>query len=175
MINHNEPYNIKNMHKGINGEFIISYLLQNLGYKVFRYGHETRLQDLFNIGKTLIPCDTKDRINAMPDFLVISPKGKMILIEVKLRTKSYSNIPEEQEKVKKIKKYYPECLLVVIDGENGNPIKTCYVSEDNFFDNLKPFRNFLIEEGYSEEKKEKSEEIITSVENLAQEFIEKNK
>jgi len=170
--NFNKNFSLSNMFKARNGEFLIEHLLQKLDYKVYRFGYETALQNIFNLGIKLKNNDTKEMINFMPDFLVIDPKGEMTLIEVKLRT-NITNVLVEgriKEKAERIKKYYPECLLVIVDGEECNPIKACYVKDYNSLKDLKPFRDLLFDS-----KKEENLEIIKEVEDLAKDFVKRNK
>src|SRR3989344_8224672 len=79
-------YDSLNMLKARIGEFYVEDLLLRLKYKVFRFGWETTLQNLMNLDVNIKPSETKSRVSAMPDFLVISPDGNIILIEVKLWT-----------------------------------------------------------------------------------------
>jgi len=163
-------HNTEKMLKGRVGETLIEQLLSKLDYKVFRFGYETTMQSLVNLGINLQDNETKRRINVMPDFLVIDPKGEMVLVEVKLITKELKETHYLQrfiDDIQKLKKYFPECLYIVIDGEEENPIKACRINEFTCFDDFKPLANFL-------SFKEEDCGTIMEIEDFAQWFCKNN-
>lgn len=155
-----------NMVKARSGEVLIEEMLKGLDYKVFRYGYETTLQNIINLDTEINPSETKSRISYMPDFLVIDPVGEMSLIEVKVRTTAYDK--EIGVQIDNIARYYPECLLVVVDGKVKNPIKACYVKKYRGMEDFKPFRDFLVYDKISGE----GNETVKTIEDLAQDLVE---
>lgn len=74
--------------RGRIGENIVSEMLQEAGYFVYRFGYEGILQSLIQKGLPKMKANTvpAEKIRTMPDFIVMNKEGDVFFIEVKYRT-----------------------------------------------------------------------------------------
>ncbi len=72
-----------NLVKGRIAEALIEEMFKEAGYQVYRFGYEAILQNISQINTDLKDSETKEKIKSIPDFIVVSPKGSVQLIEVK--------------------------------------------------------------------------------------------
>src|SRR3989344_6609417 len=72
-----------NVVKGRIAETLVEEMFKNSGYKVYRFGYEAILQNISQSHIKLQDSETKEKIRSIPDFVVVSPKGSIQLIEVK--------------------------------------------------------------------------------------------
>ena len=104
----------ENIVKGRIAETIVSEMLQDGGYFVYRFGYEGILQSLSQRG---LPKMNKgdieaEKIRTMPDFVVMKD-GDVSFIEVKFR--SHNGFDEAlREWGRKATKYWPEARLIVV-------------------------------------------------------------
>ena len=107
--------NSNNIIKGRIAETIVSEMLQEAGYFVYRFGYEGILQSL--IQKEL-PKMRKDsivaiKIKTMPDFIIMDKCGEVFFIEVKYRSNK-ENDGYFKEWLKKAARYWPEAKLLLV-------------------------------------------------------------
>lgn len=104
----------ENMVKARIAETIVSEMLQDGGYFVYRFGYEGILQSLIQRG---LPKMNKgdieaEKIRTMPDFVVMKD-GDVSFVEVKFR--SGNGIGDGlKEWGRKATKYWPEARLIVV-------------------------------------------------------------
>jgi hypothetical protein len=120
----------ENKIKGCIGESIAEELFKELGFFIMRLGKEytvnplTQLQEFINKcgGKFELERATDEireitQINVLPDFVIVSPKGKVSLLEVKFR---WNGKLYPQDSL--VFKTYPEAHMMIInlttDGED---------------------------------------------------------
>lgn len=96
-----EPENIL---KGKIAESLVEELLKKNGDRVYRFGSETVLQNLTQLGKGFDrESEVGKKISSIPDFIVISQQKTPIFVEVKFRTD-----PEALEEELLLEKEYLE-------------------------------------------------------------------
>ena len=123
--------------RGRIAETIVSQMLVEAGYKVYRYGYEGVLQDL--IYQDMKKDGTEEKkIRTMPDFIVIKD-GIASFVEVKF---SVEGVPHSG-KIKKLNEHWAETMLIYVCPEkpyffignirelSQNPNKLSVLSEDS--------------------------------------------
>lgn len=111
--------NPENLIKGRIAETIVSEMLMEAGYFVYRFGYEGILQSL--IQKDLPKMKENDmeaeKIRTMPDFIVMNKEGDVSFVEVKFR--SAENLGEETRKlIFKTAKYWPETRMLFVKPQS---------------------------------------------------------
>ena len=117
--------NSENMIKGAIGETIVEEMFKELGFFVMRLGKEytvnpiNQLEDFVKICKGeffLEKLDDKIKevthINVLPDFVVIHPGGKVLLLEVKFR---WNGVLWNNDSL--VFRTYPEAHMLIINLE----------------------------------------------------------
>ena len=105
----------ENILKGRIAETIVSEMLQEAGYFVYRFGYEGLLQSFAQRG---LPKMKKgdieaDKVRSMPDFIVMDKEGDVSFVEVKFRARRELN-EEFRERIGRASKYWPEAKLLVV-------------------------------------------------------------
>ncbi len=108
--------------RGRTAEHIVSSMLSEAGYFVYRFGYEGILQSLVQTGlpkmkQASIPAE---KIRTMPDFIVMNKEGDVFFIEVKFRTNGRED-RYFQEWLGKAMKYWPEAKILLI-----HPYEPCF-------------------------------------------------
>jgi len=101
--------------KGRIAETIVSEMLQEAGYFVYRFGYEGILQSLIQEGLPKMRSDSvvAEKIRTMPDFIVMNKAGDVFFIEVKYRS-SIENDQSFKDWVRKANKRWPEAKLILV-------------------------------------------------------------
>ena len=105
----------ENVLKGRMAETIVSEMLREAGYFVYRFGYEGILQSLIQEGLPRMKEDDMeaDKIRTMPDFIVMDKDGDVSFVEVKFR--STENLGEEtKDIIRKPAKYWPEVRMIFV-------------------------------------------------------------
>jgi hypothetical protein len=111
--------NPENLIKGRIAETLVSEMLQEAGYYVYRFGYEGILQSLTQRGLPKMKEDDveAEKVRAMPDFIVMNKQGDVSFVEVKFR--SAENLNEEmRELILKTAKYWPEARMLFVRPQN---------------------------------------------------------
>jgi hypothetical protein len=110
--------------KGRMAETIVSELLHEAGYFVYRFGYEGILQSLTQRGlpKMKEGDIEAEKVRTMPDFIVMNKEGDVSFVEVKFRSSidfdgTILVLAEAKEKVRKIAKYWPETKLIFVTSK----------------------------------------------------------
>ena len=111
-----------NVVKGRIAETLIEEMFKKSGYQVYRFGYEAILQNISQINTDLKGSETKDRIRSIPDFIVVSPKGSVQLIEVK-----YSSDGKlRKDKLQKYLDFWNEARIILVTSEEPH-FKITYI------------------------------------------------
>ena len=109
--------------KGRIAETLVEEMFKKSGYKVYRFGYEAILQNISQSNVDIKESDTKEKIQSIPDFIVVSPNGSIQLIEVKYR--SDGNIkPMELEKYA----YFWEEARIILVSPKEPHFRISYIS-----------------------------------------------
>jgi len=108
--------------RGRTAENIVSEMLREAGYSVYRFGYEGILQNFAQKGLPRMKARTvpAEKIRSMPDFIVMNKDGDVFFIEVKYR----NNGEEDQyfkEWLRKAVKYWPEAKILLL-----HPYEPCF-------------------------------------------------
>lgn len=101
--------------KGRIAETIVSEMLREAGYFVYRFGYEGILQNLAQ--KNLPKMKSEDfgakKVRAMPDFIVMNKEGEVYFVEVKFRS---SDRLEDETKslIFETAKNWPEARMLFV-------------------------------------------------------------
>ena len=103
------------MIRGRIAENIVSEMLSEAGYFVYRFGYEGILQSLVQRGlpkmkQTTVPAE---KIRSMPDFIVMNKEGDVFFIEVKYRNGKETD-GYFKEWLRKTDKYWPEAKIILL-------------------------------------------------------------
>lgn len=116
-----EPENVL---KGRMAETIVSRMLTDADYFVYRFGYEGILQSLIQKGlpKMKEGDIEAEKVRTMPDFIVMNKEGDVSFVEVKFRSSSAFDgttlvLAELKEEVRKIAKYWPESKLIFVTSK----------------------------------------------------------
>lgn len=107
-----EPENIL---KGRMAETIVSEMLQEVGYFVYRFGYEGILQSLIQKGLPQMKENdvVAEKVRTMPDFIAMNKEGDVSFVEVKFR--AADDLDEKtKEKIHKTAKYWPEARMIFV-------------------------------------------------------------
>ncbi|MBI4992489.1 MAG: hypothetical protein HZB99_04735 [Candidatus Harrisonbacteria bacterium] len=101
--------------KGRIAETIVSEMLQEAGYFVYRFGYEGILQSLVQKGLPKMKSGSivAEKIRTMPDFIVMAKSSEVFFVEVKYRT-SQEIDQALKDWLQKANKYWPEAKLLLI-------------------------------------------------------------
>jgi hypothetical protein len=101
------------MLKGRMAESLVEELLRKSGNKVYRFGYEAILQNLTQIQQSFkVDSDTRKRIRAIPDFVVVNSEGGTEFVEVKFR--KYGQLHEKDHgRLQRIKKFWNAEIIFV--------------------------------------------------------------
>ena len=99
-----------NVVKGRIAETLVEEMFKNSGYKVYRFGYEAILQNISQSHIKLQDSETKEKIRSIPDFIVVSPKGSIQLIEVKYSSSGKLNRSELQ----KYLDFWSESRIIIV-------------------------------------------------------------
>ncbi len=104
-----------NLIKGRIAENIVSEMLQEAGYFVYRFGYEGVLQSLTQKGLPKMKLNTipAQKIRTMPDFIVMDKEGNVFFVEVKFRSNGEKD-PIFKEWLKRAVRYWPEAKLLLV-------------------------------------------------------------
>lgn len=81
--------NPESMLKGRMAETLVEELLRQCGNVVYRFGYEAIVQNLAQLEERFDRfSEVGERIRSIPDFIVVSRRGKPAFVEVKFRWKS---------------------------------------------------------------------------------------
>lgn len=103
------------MIKGRVAETIVSEMLQDAGYYVYRFGYEGILQSLSQRGlPRMLEGDREAEIvRTMPDFIVMTKEGDVSFVEVKFR--SSDKLEKETEQViLKTANHWPDARILLV-------------------------------------------------------------
>ena len=94
-------------------ETIVSEMLKEAGYFVYRYGYEGLLQSLAQDGLPRMKSGDieADKVRSMPDFLVMDKMGDVSFVEVKYREKREDE--ELRERLGRAARYWPEAKVLI--------------------------------------------------------------
>ena len=103
-----------NIIKGRIAEDIVSEMLREAGYLVYRFGYEGILQSLIQKGLPVMRKDsiTAEKIRTMPDFIVMDKNCDVFFVEVKYRN-SEKKGDSFNDWLRKATKYWPEAKLIL--------------------------------------------------------------
>ena len=105
---------------------IIKFILQKSGYSVCPYGYESTLSDVKSrLTKETRNSKTGRRIRSSPDLLVYDDQNVM-LVEVKMRSKSPPMIRASE--IQNVKEFWNDSVLVIVVPE-GNIFYAQRISE----------------------------------------------
>ena len=107
--------NPENIIKGRIAETIVSEMLQDAGYYVYRFGYEGILQSLIQRGlPRMLENDRQAEIvRIMPDFIVMTKEGDVSFVEVKFRTSDILE-KETEERILKTARYWPDARMLFV-------------------------------------------------------------
>ncbi|OGN21265.1 MAG: hypothetical protein A2915_00325 [Candidatus Yanofskybacteria bacterium RIFCSPLOWO2_01_FULL_41_34] len=107
--------------KGRIAEDIVSEMLREAGYFIYRFGYEGILQSLIQKGLPKMRADniTAEKIRSMPDFIVMDKNCDVFFVEVKYRS-SLENGSGFNEWLRKANKYWPEAKLLLVHPHEPN-------------------------------------------------------
>ena len=108
--------------RGRTAEHIVSSMLSEAGYFVYRFGYEGILQSLVQQGlpkmkRANIPAE---KIRTMPDFIVMDKEGEVFFVEVKYQANG-KKTEFFQEWLNKAVKHWPEAKVLVL-----HPYEPCF-------------------------------------------------
>lgn len=118
--------NPDNILKGRMAETIISEMLQEAGYFVYRFGYEGILQSLTQRGLPKMKEDDveAEKVRTMPDFIVMNEEGDVSFVEVKFRsTENLEN--ETKQLIFKTAKYWPEARMIFVKPQEPFFLISC--------------------------------------------------
>ena len=107
--------NPENIIKGRIAETIVSEMLRDSGYYVYRFGYEGILQSLIQRGlPRMLESDREaEIIRIMPDFIVMTKEGDVSFVEVKFRASN--NLERETEQmILKTAKHWPDARMLFV-------------------------------------------------------------
>jgi len=119
-----------NVIKGRIAETLIEEMFKKSGYQVYRFGYEAILQNISQSNISIKDSDTKDKIRSIPDFVVVSPKGSIQLIEVKYN----SDGKLRKSKLKKYEYFWNEARIILVSPKEPH-FQISYISK--FLENEK--------------------------------------
>lgn len=104
-----------NLIKGRIAETIVSEMLREAGYFVYRFGYEGLLQSFAQRGLPMMRKDDieADKVRTMPDFIVMTQDGDVSFVEVKYYSAQNFGL-DIKRKVEKIARYWPETRLIFV-------------------------------------------------------------
>lgn len=113
--------NSNNVIKGRIAEDIVSEMLREAGYFIYRFGYEGVLQSLIQEGLPKMRKDSvvAQKIRTMPDFIVMDRAGNVFFVEVKYRH-SGENDRSFTDWLKRAVRYWPEAKLLLIHPYEPN-------------------------------------------------------
>lgn len=99
--------------KGRIAETIVSEMLKEAGYFLYRYGYEGLLQSLVQNGLPRMRKGDReaDKIRSMPDFVVMDRTGDVSFVEVKYREKREDE--KLRERLGRAAQYWPEAKILI--------------------------------------------------------------
>ena len=108
--------------RGRTAENILSEMLREAGYSVYRFGYEGILQNFAQKGLPRMKAKTvpAEKIRSMPDFIVMNKEGDVFFIEVKYRHNG-ENDQYFKEWLRKAVKYWPEAKVLLL-----HPYEPCF-------------------------------------------------
>lgn len=99
------------MLKGKIAEAIVEEMLKEAGFRVYRFGYESVIQNLTQVGVELKKTKSGRKISNMPDFIILNDEGYVHFIEVKFR----SGPPDhEDENCKDLAETWPESKILFV-------------------------------------------------------------
>lgn len=107
--------NPENIIKGRIAETIVSEMLQDAGYYVYRFGYEGILQSLIQRGlPRMLESDREaEIIRIMPDFIVMTKDGDVSFVEVKFRASDKLE-KETEQMILKIANHWPDARILFV-------------------------------------------------------------
>jgi hypothetical protein len=103
----------ESMLKGRMAESLVEEMLRKFGNTVYRFGYEAILQNLTQIEKSFNHNnDAGERIQCIPDFIVLDNNKEPIFLEVKFRSNGELH-EKDKRRLKKIKKFWNAKILFV--------------------------------------------------------------
>lgn len=104
---------IESFLKGRIAETLFEELMQNSGHAVYRFGYEAVIQNLTQLDKHFDKSsEVGERIEAIPDFLVLIDKTKPVFVEVKFRWDG-ELWPKDQRRLENLSKYWGAKFVLV--------------------------------------------------------------
>jgi hypothetical protein len=104
----------ESMLKGRMAETLVEELLRQSGNTVYRFGYESIVQNLAQLANSFDRySEVGEKIRAIPDFIVVSKKGKPDFVEVKFRWKPEMQYEEDYKKIEKIGKFWSAKIIFV--------------------------------------------------------------
>jgi len=111
-----------NVVKGRIAETLVEEMFKKSGYQVYRFGYEAILQNISQINTDIKNSETKEKIRSIPDFVVVSPKGSIQLIEVK-----YSSDGKlRKDQLQKYLKFWTEARILLVTSKEPH-FKISYI------------------------------------------------
>lgn len=107
-----EPENIL---KGRIAETIVSEMLQEAGYFVYRFGYEGILQSLTQRGLPEMKENDygAEKVRTMPDFIAMNKTGEVFFVEVKFRSTDKLE-KETMTLIAKTARHWPEARMLFV-------------------------------------------------------------
>ncbi|MEK6932718.1 MAG: hypothetical protein AABW56_02890 [Nanoarchaeota archaeon] len=102
-----------NVVKGRIAETLVEEMFKKSGYKVYRFGYEAILQNISQSNIDIKDSETKEKIRSIPDFVVVSPKGSIQLIEVKYSADGILS----KLKLKKYLEFWNEARVILVSSK----------------------------------------------------------
>lgn len=96
--------------KGRIAETLIEEMFKKSQYQVYRFGYEAILQNISQSKIKIKKSKTFERVKSIPDFLVISPRGSIQLIEVKYKADGKLR----PESLKKYAEFWKDARILVV-------------------------------------------------------------
>lgn len=96
-------------------ETIVSEMLQEAGYFVYRFGYEGLLQSLVQRGlPQMQPGDIEaEKVRSMPDFIIMDRAGDVSFVEVKFRSQRDLDA-SLRDWIGRALRYWPEAKLILV-------------------------------------------------------------
>jgi hypothetical protein len=103
----------ENMLKGRIAESLVEEMFKKFGNAVYRFGYEAILQNLTQIEKSFNHNnDAGERIQCIPDFIILDNKKEPIFLEVKFRANGELH-QYDKSRLEKIKEFWNAKILFV--------------------------------------------------------------
>jgi len=116
--------------KGTIAEVIVENMLQKLGFFVLKTAQESIVNPILQIERFVSKCNgnlkfikdienlqTLNTLRKLPDFIIVSPNGRVDFIEVKFRNKGMIN-----ERDMEVFHHFPDTQLMIVNLEVGDNI-----------------------------------------------------